>query len=458
MSRLETVLSTKNSTADTLGANAVFSGLADDLSSFQEIDINIAGAPSNAAGVLVFEFSPDGTNWDISISLPLTGPSMPPLPLRVVLPWFRLRYTNGATPLSELRITTVLHRTGAKSLTRFLNQPLTESEPIEVVRSVTSVKKPDGSYVNLQVTADEKLPIFAASLPLPSGASTEATLAAIKAKTDNLDAALSTRTKPSDQQHVLVDNFPITQPVSGPLTDAQLRASAVQVTGLLTDTQLRAAAIPVSASALPLPAGAATQTTLAAVLTELQTKTEPADQQHVLIDNLPSTQTVAGTVAVSNFPATQPVSGPLTDSQLRATPVPVSGPLTDVQLRAVAVPVSAAALPLPSGASTEATLAAIKAKTDNLDVALSSRTKPADNQNVLVTNWPAELGGGIEKTLYDIDDPSIFYIGTAPQGTASSDAAWLIKRILFDGSGNPLSTTWTGATAVWDNRSTESYS
>lgn len=60
--------------------------------------------------------------------------------------------------------------------------------------------------------------------------------------------------------------------------------------------------------------------------------------------------TVDGAVSVTNFPATQPVS--------------------------------AAALPLPAGASTEATLALIKAKTDNLDVALSTRTKPADTQKV----------------------------------------------------------------------------
>jgi YD repeat-containing protein len=35
-------------------------------------------------------------------------------------------------------------------------------------------------------------------------------------------------------------------PVSGPVTDAQLRAAAVPVTGPLTDAQLRAAAVPVS--------------------------------------------------------------------------------------------------------------------------------------------------------------------------------------------------------------------
>lgn len=54
---------------------------------------------------------------------------------------------------------------------------------------------------------------------------------------------------------------------------------------------------------------------------------------------------------------TQPVSGPVTDTQLRASAVPVSGPLTDTQIRASALPVSAAALPLPTGAATEATLA-----------------------------------------------------------------------------------------------------
>ena len=60
--------------------------------------------------------------------------------------------------------------------------------------------------------------------------------------------------------------------------------------------------------------------------------------------------------------ATQPVSiaAPVavTGTFWQATQ-PVSGPLTDAQLRAAPVPVSAASLPLPSGAATEATLAAV---------------------------------------------------------------------------------------------------
>lgn len=123
---------------------------------------------------------------------------------------------------------------------------------------------------------------------------------------------------------VAVNNFPAsqavtgtffqaTQPVSGPLTDIQLRATPVPISGTiaisgtvpvsggLTDTQLRATPIPVSGTFFQ------------------------------------ATQPVSGAF----FQATQPVSGPLTDVQLRAVAVPVSGPLTDTQLRAAVVPVVA---------------------------------------------------------------------------------------------------------------------
>jgi hypothetical protein len=82
--------------------------------------------------------------------------------------------------------------------------------------------------------------------------------------------------------------------VTGPLTDTQLRATAVPVSGPLTDTQLRATAVPVSG---PLTDGQLRATAV-------------------------------------------PVSGPLTDTQLRATAVPVSGPLTDSQLRAAVLAVT----------------------------------------------------------------------------------------------------------------------
>lgn len=85
----------------------------------------------------------------------------------------------------------------------------------------------------------------------------------------------------------------------------------------------------------------------------------------------PATQPISGAVSVSNFPVTQPVSGTFwqaTQPVSLAASVAVTGAFFQATQ-----PVSATALPLPTGASTEATLALIKAKTDNLDVALSTR-------------------------------------------------------------------------------------
>jgi hypothetical protein len=205
--------------------------------------------------------------------------------------------------------------------------------------------------------------ISAASLPLPAGASTEATLAAIKAKTDNLDVALSTRTKPADTQPVSAAALPLPTGASTEATLAAIKAKTDNLDVALSTRTKPADTQPVSAAALPLPAGASTEATLALIKAKtdnldvaLSTRTKPADTQ----------------------------------------------------------PVSAAALPLPAGASTEATLALIKAKTDNLDVALSTRTKPADTQPVSIAALPALAAGtNLIGTSASPSETSTIYNGTA---------------------------------------------
>jgi len=117
-----------------------------------------------------------------------------------------------------------------------------------------------------------------------------------------------------------------TVPVSGPLTDAQIRATPLPVSGTVAldvpslaalETISITGTVPISAAGLPLPADAASETTLSAVNAKL-----PA-------------------LSAGRVPVELPSGG---------------GGLTDSELRASAVPVSVAALPLPAGAATEATL------------------------------------------------------------------------------------------------------
>jgi len=176
-----------------------------------------------------------------------------------------------------------------------------------------------------------------------------------------------------------------TVPVSGPVTDTQIRATPLPVSGTVgisgtvpvsgpaTDVQLRATPLPVS-----------------------------------------GTVGVSGTVPVSGnvgITGTVPVSGPLTDTALRATPVPVSGPVTDAQIRATALPVSgpltdtqirATALPV-SGPATDAQLRAtalqVRSAASILDLS-ASFTRPSDTNvyainDLLGINTSANSGNAI---------------------------------------------------------------
>ncbi len=94
-----------------------------------------------------------------------------------------------------------------------------------------------------------------------------------------------------------------------------------------------------------------------------------------------ATQPVSGTVTANTG-----LSQPLTDAQLRATPVPVSGTFFQGTQ-----PISAAALPLPTGAATETTVAALNTKTPALGVAAPSAASPVVLANAVIVGAAASI-------------------------------------------------------------------
>lgn len=153
---------------------------------------------------------------------------------------------------------------------------------------------------------------------------------------------------------------------------------------------------------------------------------------------------VSGTMAVSNFPTTQPVNGTVTANQGGAPwSVSQSGAwtftanqgtspwVTSVSNFPTTQAVSAASLPLPTNAAKETggnldeialdtdNLALIKAKTDNLDVALSTRLKPSDTLTgvttvTTITN-PVGVKGGDGLTIASVANP-VPVVGTGTGG------------------------------------------
>lgn len=260
--------------------------------------------------------------------------------------------------------------------------------------STVTVIQPTGT--NLHVVVD--------SSALPSGAATAANQATEIASLSSIDSKLTS---------------PLT--VTGPLTDAQLRASPVPVsgtvsTGGLTDAQLRASAVPVSAASLPLPTGAATAANQATEIASLSS-----------ID--------------SKLTSPLTVTGPLTDTQLRATPVPVSGTVT-ANAGSGTFAISAASLPLPSGAATEATLSSLNGKVTAVNtgaVVVSSSALPSGAstsalQTTISGQLPATLG---QKT----SAASLAVVLASDQSTINSKSAGKAKvdQVRYDYS-SPVTT------------------
>jgi len=200
---------------------------------------------------------------------------------------------------------------------------------LESTQSAINSKIPS----NLTVTATRLLvdgsgvtqPVSAAALPLPSGASTSALQSTGNASLASIDTKLTA---------------PLA--VTGPLTDAQLRATSVPVTATISGTPN----VAVTSSALPT--GAATsalQTTGNASLATIDSSTA-------------SLNTKIPTLAAN--------SGSLFVTGGDTAGIFNSGRVLTVQgagIGSVAMPVTVGSLPLPSGAATETTLAAINTKT-----------------------------------------------------------------------------------------------
>jgi hypothetical protein len=83
-----------------------------------------------------------------------------------------------------------------------------------------------------------------------------------------------------------VDGSGVVQPVSGPLTDTQLRATPVPVSGPLTDAQLRATPVPISGTvSVGAPTTLATVTNVAVGTSVVTLSASNAAKKRVLIYN-----------------------------------------------------------------------------------------------------------------------------------------------------------------------------
>ena len=120
-----------NSTTDILASGSTFTGAPTLVDRFPSVGAVIA---TDQNGTIYFEFSPDGTNWDTSLSFSYdTARINPPHQFSVLGRYFRIRFTNtSASDQTYLRIQVALGVTS--QLTAPINGLLAENYDATVVR------------------------------------------------------------------------------------------------------------------------------------------------------------------------------------------------------------------------------------------------------------------------------------------------------------------------------------
>jgi hypothetical protein len=238
--------------------------------------------------------------------------------------------------------------------------------------------------------------------------------------------------------------FQATQPISGTVTsNATLAAETTKVigtvnvagtipiSGALTDTQLRASAVPVTSNAGTNLNTSALNLEATQALIKTNTDKIPALGQALAAASSPVVLTAAQITTLT------PQTNALTDAQLRATAVAISGTvttggLTDTQIRATALPVSLASV--PSHAVTNAGTFAVQATLPVAAItysAVGTNLVPATAVTDLVTIY-----GSATKTVTILN---IWVTGV--QTTAGQASFLLIKRSAANTAGTSTALT-----------------
>jgi hypothetical protein len=104
------LISTSNSTTATLGISAAFTGTGEDVSKYSAVTIQTDSSHDSATDGMLFQFSPDNTNWDSVYTFTYTAADgVRRFQLPVMAQYFRVFYTNGGTEQTHFRLQTIFH-------------------------------------------------------------------------------------------------------------------------------------------------------------------------------------------------------------------------------------------------------------------------------------------------------------------------------------------------------------
>lgn len=150
-------VSTNNSTDTPLGADEAWIGDPDDVTEEPIINVAVRADQNSAELGLEFQFSHDATEWVTTDSFNYITDGFSVYSIPRVAQWFRIKYTNGATPQSLFVVSTILNKNGGVGSMHRVGDTITDENDGQLVLSVQKAKKPNGTYANISADAQGNL-------------------------------------------------------------------------------------------------------------------------------------------------------------------------------------------------------------------------------------------------------------------------------------------------------------
>lgn len=242
---------TSNSSTTPLGSNAVFTGSAFEVTKYSAINVGVYSDVASATNGVKVEFSPDGTNWDHSHSTTYSAVSGIGYIFNCEYKYARVVYTNGTSAQGSFRLQTIVKKnfTGSSLYTidqsvsgnmfaslgknviigkstagggTFVDVKVNPSGALTVEASLSAgtnnigdvdvaslpvsfnTGAADATTQRVVIASSQTVPVSVASLPLPTGAATDAkldtiitTLTSTNTKLDSIE----TNTSPELNSH-----------------------------------------------------------------------------------------------------------------------------------------------------------------------------------------------------------------------------------------------------------------
>jgi hypothetical protein len=155
------IIDAGNGYSGTLTVGQVFTGTGIEVApKYGTISVCIFSSHASASLGLKFQASIDNVNWEtIEQYNYLAGSGLESYSFSPSGRYFRLQYTNGATETTKTAIFTVLRSGYAKSSSHRIGDTISPEKDAELVKAVLAAQKPNGIFTDINATAGGNLKI-----------------------------------------------------------------------------------------------------------------------------------------------------------------------------------------------------------------------------------------------------------------------------------------------------------